>query len=160
MMSPSTAMKILRFMNGAPTSLSAVREHPCCNFAANKYGPARCRWTAGRMPALLSVLKIDFSHRFSDAAAELDDLNVIGVDGIRVQDGAVTKDPHQTNVVRLRRMQCVDTDRQAFNSRHDGTQRSQARQVFVAGSLRSFGAIFPNYDVGQHVFPFKPSRDS
>src|SRR6267142_5305945 len=79
---------------------------------------------------------------------------------ISVQDRAVAKDRNQTSVVRARRMQCVDTDRKAFNSRKDGVQRSELRNVIITSSLRSVGAIFPDYDVGQHIHPLKRSSDS
>jgi len=62
------------------------------------------------MPALLSILKIDFGHCFADASAELDDLNVIGMDRVGIQHRAIAKGSDQTSVVRPWGMQDVDTD--------------------------------------------------
>src|SRR3977135_1215961 len=100
------------------------------------------------MPALPSLLKIDFGHCFADASAELDDLNVIGMDRVGFQDRAIAKARDQASVVRPRRMQNVDTDRKTLNSRDDGTERPQLRHVIVASVLRSVTAIFPHYDMG------------
>src|SRR6266481_8218898 len=103
------------------------------------------------MPALPSVFKIHFGHCFADASAELDDLNVIGMDRVGFQDRAIAKGRDQTGVVRSRRMQSVDTDRKTLNSRDYGTERPQLRHVIVTSVLRSVAAIFPHYDMGQHV---------
>ncbi len=101
-------------------------------------------------PCAPLVLKIDFGHHVADTAAQLNYLNVIGMNTISVEDRAIAKDRNQTGVIRPWRMERVDTDRKAFDPRDDGVQRSQLRHVIITSSLRSVGAIFPDNDVGQH----------
>jgi hypothetical protein len=82
-----------------------------------------------------SRLKVDFGHLIADAAAELDDLNVIGMHSVVVEGRPVAKARNQARVVRIRRMQYIDSDRKTFNSRDDGAQRSQALDVIIASIL-------------------------
>src|ERR1700682_183269 len=100
---------------------------------------------------MYSGLKIDFGHQIGDAATKLDDLNVIGVNCVSVEHRAISKDGSQTRVVRPGRVQRVETDRKALNSRHDGGERSQTVHMILASCLRGICTILPNYDVGQHV---------
>src|SRR2546423_8963977 len=50
-------------------------------------------------------------------------------------------------------MQHVETDRKAFNSRHDCMQTSQALNMICAHRRRNVGAILPNHEMRQHGFP-------
>ena len=103
MMSARMAIRIRRFISGAPTNLSA-REQPACeSLIILKPGK-----DAGDPQAVClhsnSVLKINFGHHVRNAAAELDDLNVIGMNRIGVQDRAIAKGRNQPGVVRPGRM--------------------------------------------------------
>lgn len=68
--------KDFAFHLGAPTSLSAVGEHPCSHFFEIR---------TGRDADAFLLFEIHFGHRFGDRSAVLDDLHVLRMDRVCVQ---------------------------------------------------------------------------
>ena len=77
------------------------------------------------MPALLLLFEIDLSHRFSDLGGQTQPPSRVPDEPCRRPTPSDRERGPQSDVIRIRRSQKVETDRQVFDTGNDISQRTQ-----------------------------------
>src|SRR5438067_12232740 len=87
-------------------------------------------------------LEINGDDVLADAATEVGGGDVVGVDCVGFESGAVAERGDEAGVVRARQAQHVEADREALNLRDDLRQAAQERDVLAPLLVADFGFVF------------------
>lgn len=96
------------------------------------------------------TLEIYGSDVFGDRPAELRSFDVLGMNGVGLEAGAIAKDRDEPGVIGTRKIKHVEADRQTLQLRNNGSKTAQQGNMRIAHFLLNVRAIFPDNNVSQH----------
>src|SRR5262245_57937905 len=80
----------------------------------------------------------------ADVPAKLRHLNMLGMNCVSIQSGAIEKARDQPGVIRTWQVKHIEAHRETLNFRNDRLQTIEQCDMFCSGLVIDISAIFPN----------------